>query len=266
MLKSEMKHLSSGRLWQVYRGGTGPILVWLHGPKGVNAADPVVTALERNYRVIAPVAPGFNDLDELTDITNIHELALDYDDLFEALELSDVILVGHSFGAMVAAEIAAHFRQRVGQLVLLAPVGLWNDAYPVADLFSLPLSEMDQLLWHDQAARETYAAAMSRANETRNAVEQTIALARSLTALTKFTWPIPDKGLKRRLQRIAAPTVAVFGAKDAFVSPRYAEDFGARLGHGEIAIIGGAGHMLPYERPDEIIDLIERFVAGRNNK
>lgn len=264
MLKSETKTLPSGRNWQIYRGGSGPTLVWLHGPKGVNAADPVVMALERNYRIIAPVAPGFNDLDELADITNIHELALDYDDLFEALELSDVLLVGHSFGAMVAAEIAAHFRHRVGRLVLLAPVGLWNDAYPVADLFARPLSEMDALLWQDQAARESYATQMSSAAETRNAIEQTIALARSLTALTKFTWPIPDKGLNRRLKRIAAPTLAVFGAKDAFVSPRYAEDFAAGLRQGQTAIIAGAGHMLPYERSDEVVDVIERFSAGRN--
>ena len=41
--------------------------------------------------------------------------------------------------------------------------------------------------------------------------EQMIGLARGLTAVTKFVWPIPDRGLKRRLGRIACPILALYG-------------------------------------------------------
>ena len=37
----------------------------------------------------------------------IHDLALHYDDVLDALELESATLVGHSFGAMIAAEVAA---------------------------------------------------------------------------------------------------------------------------------------------------------------
>ena len=76
--------LPNGRRWQVYSGGEGPRTVWLHGLRGVDPADPLLAALQTRYRVTAPVAPGFNDLDELARIDNIHELALDYDDLIDA--------------------------------------------------------------------------------------------------------------------------------------------------------------------------------------
>ena len=99
-------------------------MLWLHGLRGVDPADPLLAALQKRYHVTAPVAPGFNDLDELSKIDNIHELALDYDDLIDASGLQDLILVGHSFGAMIAAEIAAHFPRRTKRLVLLAPFGL----------------------------------------------------------------------------------------------------------------------------------------------
>jgi pimeloyl-ACP methyl ester carboxylesterase len=259
-MKSETIRLPSGRSWQVFSGGSGPDLLWLHGLRGVDPADPMLAALATRYRVTAPVAPGFNDLDELAQIDNIHELALDYDDLLEALGLARVHLIGHSFGAMIAAELAAHFPRRVERLVLLAPIGLWDDRYPVADIFALPYTQMDDILWHDQAARTAFAKPAASEADVKSAADQMINLARSLTAVTKFVWPIPDRGLRRRLRRIAPPTLALFGAEDAVVPSRYAEDFAAALPSGATALVAGAGHMLPYEKPNQVISLIEHFL------
>ncbi len=63
---------------------------------------------------------------------------------------------------MAAAEIAAHFPRRAKQLVLMAPVGLWNDAYPVTDVFAEPYMMIENLLWADNAAREALAARRSQ--------------------------------------------------------------------------------------------------------
>ena len=258
-MNSETVDLPSGRRWQVYTGGAGPDVLWLHGLRGVDPADPLLTALQRRYRVTAPVAPGFNDLDELGKIDNIHELALDYDDLIDRLALEGFSLIGHSFGAMIAAEIAAHFPGRAERLTLLAPFGLWNDAYPVADIFAMPYVSMDDILWHDQAARERFARKAATDADVKEAAAQMVKLAGSLTAVTKFVWPIPDRGLRRRLPRIACPTLVLFGAEDRVVSPRYADDFKSGLRHGQTAVIAGAGHMLPYEKPEEVEHWLERF-------
>jgi pimeloyl-ACP methyl ester carboxylesterase len=261
-MKSETVVLSSGRRWQVYAGGSGPQILWLHGLRGVDPADPILAALQARYRVTAPVAPGFNDLDELSRIDNIHEIALDYDDLIQTLGLEHFSLIGHSFGAMIAAEIAAHFPHRVDRLVLLAPFGLWNDAYPVADIFAMPYMQIDDILWHDPAAREAFARRVATDADIKLVAEQTVKLARSLTAVTKFVWPIPDRGLHRRLPRIACSTLVLFGAEDKVVSPRYADDFIAGLRHGQTAVVAGAGHMLPYEKPDRVMQLVERFLKA----
>ena len=37
--------LRSGRSWRVFFGGRGPTLLWLHGPRGVDASDPLLEAL-----------------------------------------------------------------------------------------------------------------------------------------------------------------------------------------------------------------------------
>ena len=261
MLNNETLRLKNGRSWHVYTGGTGPTLLWLHGLTGINNSDPIIAALQRKHRVVAPLAPGFTDLAELDEIGNIHELALDYDDLLDHLGLEGAVIAGHSFGAMIAAEIAAHFPRRAKQLVLLAPVGLWNEKYPGRDVFAEPFVEVESFLWHDKEARAALAARRSNEEGPTNQAEQIIAVAQSLTAVTKFVWPIPEKGLHKRLPRIAASTLAVFGAEDTFISPRYAEDFGRGVRHLQTAVISGAGHMLPYERTEEVAGLIERFLA-----
>jgi len=263
MLGGEKIRLKNGRSWEVYTGGAGPKLVWLHGLTGLVPGDPLLAALERKHTVIAPVAPGFNDLGEIEEIGNIHELALDYDDLLEHFGIEGAVLAGHSFGAMAAAEVAAHFPRRAKQLVLMAPVGMWNDAYPVTDVFAEPYMTIENMLWADNAAREAHAA-RTRTNDAgpNSEAERMISVAQSLTAVTKFTWPIPEKGLKKRLPRIAAKTLILFGEKDGFISPRYAEDFKRGLPKAQIATIKGAGHMLPYERTDEVAGIIEKFLAA----
>ena len=262
MLASETLKLKNGRAWQVYGGGAGPTLLWLRGLGGINAGDPMLVALERKHRIVAPVAPGFNDLDELNDIGNIHELALDYDDLLEHLGIEGAAFVGHSSGAMIAAEVAAHFPRRAKQLVLLAPVGLWNDSYPLRDIFAEPFMQVEALLWHDKEAHDALAARRSNEAGPQNDAERIIAVAQGLTAVAKFVWPIPDRGLRKRLPRVAAASLAIFGAEDHFISPRYAEDFSRGLRRVQTAVIKGAGHMLPYEKTEEVAALIERFLAG----
>ena len=97
----------------MYTAGEGPPVVWLHGLNGVEADQPIIDQLAKQRKVLAPLAPGFNDLDELQEIRDIHDLALRYDDLLDALSLERCTLLGHSFGAMIAAEIAAHDPRRV---------------------------------------------------------------------------------------------------------------------------------------------------------
>src|SRR5438132_12451755 len=118
-MHAETLDLRSGHRQIVFRTGDGPPLVWLHSLYGVEPDSPVVDELARDFTVYAPLAPGFADLDDLGDIRDIHDLALHYDDTLEALGLDTAVVAGHSFGAMLAAELAAHVPARVKQLILL---------------------------------------------------------------------------------------------------------------------------------------------------
>lgn len=256
-MRAETIRLAGNRHSVIYRWGHGPPLVWLHSLYGVEADAPVIHRLSERYSVVAPLAPGFADLEELEPLRDIHDLALHYDDILDALQLEHVVAVGHSFGAMIAAELAAHVPHRVSRLVLLSPLGLWNDDYPVADLFGIPPADVPGLLYADPER--------APGSGPRPDVETVIALVRGMTTVARFLWPIPDRGLARRLHRVKAPTLVVHGADDGFVPRAYADDFVALLPNGSRDIIPGAGHMLTVEALEQTLAVVDRFLSGSWN-
>jgi pimeloyl-ACP methyl ester carboxylesterase len=92
-------------------------------------------------------------------------------------------------------------------------------------------------------------------------VEQLISLAQGMTTVAKFVWPIPERGLERRLPRISAPTLVVWGADDAVVPRSYADLFAAAIPDSHVAVIDGAGHMVPLERTEAVSEAIEHFAG-----
>jgi pimeloyl-ACP methyl ester carboxylesterase len=238
----------------VYQAGDGPPLVWLHSLYGVEADTPVIEALAKNFSVYAPLMPGFADLAELDGIRDIHDLALHYDDLLEALSLESPVVAGHSLGAMIAAELAAHVPKRVSRLVLASPLGLWNDAYPVADLFSVPAAEMPTLLYADPSRAPGNSAAAPD-------VDAIVTLARGMATVARFLWPIPDRGLSRRLHRVQARTLVIHGALDRFVPVEYADEFVARLPNSSREIIPGVGHMVFIEAFEASLTAIDQYLS-----
>ena len=251
-MQSQTVDLYSNHHQVVFHAGEGPPLVWLHSLYGVDADRAIIEALAQDHRVYAPLAPGFADLAELDAIRDIHDLALHYDDLLQALDLDSPIVAGHSFGAMLAAELAAHVPGKVSRLVLASPLGLWNDAYPVADIFSVPAPQMATLLYANMERAPGGAATPD--------LEAIVALAQGMTTVARFLWPIPDRGISRRLHRISAPTLVIHGAQDRFVPPQYADEFVAMIPHASKQIISDAGHMVFGETFDASLAALTTFL------
>ncbi len=259
MWSEQTLELASGREQIVHRTGDGPPLLWLHSLYGFEPDDALAADLAQRHTIIAPAAPGMTDLAELDDIDDIRDLALHYDDLLDAAGLDGVDVVGHSFGAMIGAELAAHSPQRVSRLALLSPVGLWDDAEPVTDLFAVPYTDVAEVLFADP----NNANLRSQQTETgERDVEAVVALAQAMTTVAKFLWPIPEKGLRKRLYRITAPTLVVYGEKDAFVPPSYRDLFVQRLRDGRSELVSNAGHMIQREQPDTVAALLRGFLTS----
>ena len=235
---------------RVYRQGSGEPLLWLHGANGMGAGfTPDLEALAAHYDVIAPVTPGFDDTAGLEKIDDIHDLVFYYQDLCDALGLTSFHLAGHSLGGMFAAEIAAARPDMVKKLMLVDPVGLWMDETPVTDLFTLLPSELPGVLFADPEGPAASAMMKPPATEEEMADAMYLRLV-NFSATGKFIWPIPDKGLKKRLHRIKAPSLIVWGDQDKLVPPAYAQPFASKIANANIAMIKNAGHLPQFEQPE----------------
>jgi pimeloyl-ACP methyl ester carboxylesterase len=260
MLQSESVALPGGKHVAVFKAGQGPAIVWLHGPHGVRGHDPLIAELAKSHTVIAPLSPGFNDVEELTDVDTVHDLALHYDAVFDALGLAGITLIGHSYGAMIAAEYAAHYPRNVKKLVLISPIGLWRDEQPLPEFFGAPYMTLDTLLWKGGKASPDMS---DPADDPNSPIERQVKVAQGLTAVAKFTWPIPDRRLRRRLPRITADTLVIAGADDRFVPQSYVDDFAGNIRGARSAVVADAAHMVAYERQPEVIRLIGQFLGAQ---
>ena len=94
------------------------------------------------------------------------------------------------------------------------------------------------------------------------AIAARVRLMWAMGATSKFIWPIPDKGLKKRIHRVSAPTLVVWGADDRLVPSVYADEFSKRLARAWIHIITGAGHAPQLEHPAAVAGLVRDFLTA----
>ena len=244
--------------------GSGPPLVYLH-PAGGLVWDSVLDALARTYTVYAPEHPGTTrgDHTAINQVDSWWELLLCYEQLFRELGLVRPVVMGQSYGGMMAADLAAMFPDRIGKLVLLNPIGLWRDDAPiplVALASSMP-EKIPPYLFHDLAC-EGARSLFTPSPDAEVNLQGGGSFVWALGCTGKFFWPIADYGLARRLHRIQAPTLIVWGQQDALVPVVYAQEFGQRIAGGRVAIIDQCGHIPQLEQPAETLAHLREFLAA----
>lgn len=257
--------------------GDGPPVVFLHGPWG-REWTPYLDNLAKDHRVYVPVHPGTDDAKDLVLLDDIWELALYYDNLFKELGLKSFDLIGHSFGGMIAAELAAIYPHYVRRLVLIDAMGLWRDDVPVEEHVTIAPQDLKALIYADQSRPEVIARENAfEAPEMKEAMSSPRALtgqqlsvaAREallhrfsvVAATTHFCHPIPERGLSKRLYRVKADTLLVWGKQDKLVPPIYADEFASRIDNARIAIVDDAGHLPFLEQAGEVSRLTAVFLA-----
>jgi pimeloyl-ACP methyl ester carboxylesterase len=246
---------------RVHSAGSGDPVVFLHGAAGLQW-DAFLDGLAEQHTVFAPEHPGTTpgDPDGIRPLDNLWDLILYYDELLAALGLDSAALVGHSFGGMVAAEVAASFPSRVSKLVLISALGLWRDDAPVPNFMVMTPEEFVPLLVADQSgpvAQTLLAPPDLESEEGQTAVIQSVW---SLACTGKFIWPIPDRGLSKRLHRVTAETLIVWGHRDNLVKSVYADEFHQRIRGSRVEVIENAAHLPHLEQTERTLELVNEFL------
>ncbi len=242
-----------------FEGGKGQPLVYLHGAGGILAGDPILTKLAEKYHVHAPLLPGYGDSEECGELRDMLDIALHTSDVVDALGLKDPILVGHSMGGMIAAEMAALAPHDYSRLGLICPAGLWLDDHPIPDLFAMLPYEMPQYLFHDVEAGTKLMTAGVALDDPEWLKGFLVQNARQMGMAGKILFPIPDRGLSQRLYRVRAKTVLVWGDSDRLIPPAYAHAWKKAIKGAELVSIAEASHMVTLEKTDQVVAALAKL-------
>ncbi|MEE8422049.1 MAG: alpha/beta hydrolase [Dehalococcoidia bacterium] len=254
----------------VLEGGSGDPLLYLHGIGGLQWDD-YLDRLSASHRVVAPRHPGFGGSTGNDELADIQDLVYYYLDLLDALELRELPVVGHSLGAMIAAELAAVQPERFTKVVLISPFGLWNGEHPGLDIFGSTPGEFASSLFHDAESEAAKAVAgrppRAGSDEADGGaydeafIEFMLERAKAMSTSAKYLWPIPNKGLNKRIHRVCQPVLLIWGESDGITPPELAADYTNLLAGARVEHVAEAAHMAPAEQPERVAELVSGFLG-----
>ena len=258
----ELKTVKTRRVPVRYmEGGSGEPLVFLHGAGRHNDDLPFLNPLAEKFHVYAPLVPGYGDSEECPELFDMLDFTLHTWDVIEALEVKYPILVGFSMGGMIAAEMAALAPNDVSRLALIAPAGLWLDEHPIPDIFAMMPYELPHYLFYDEEAGAKMMTPDGDMSDPKFLQTFLVQNARQLGAASKILFPIPDRGLSKRLYRIKAKTGLIWGASDRLIPAVYGHAFQKAIPGSKLVLIPEAAHLAPYEKTAEVVNAISSLVA-----
>jgi pimeloyl-ACP methyl ester carboxylesterase len=256
--------------------GQGDPVVLLHGyAQTSHMWLPLIAKLARTRTVIAPDLRGIGESGTPPDGYTKATMAEDIHALVQSLGLKRIRIVGHDIGLMVAYAYAAQHPAEVDRIVLmdafLPGVGNWRDVWLMRDLWHFhfygetPLALVAgreriylEHFWNDFAAdrnhsvpeadRQLYAKIYGRPGGMRAGFEVFRAFERDAEDFARFA-----------LQPLTMPMLVLTGEKasgDGLI--RQARLVASNV---EGVVIGGSGHWLMEEAPDQVIPRLVEFLT-----
>ncbi|HZR53015.1 MAG TPA: alpha/beta hydrolase [Streptosporangiaceae bacterium] len=225
------------------RDHTRPFLL-LHGGGGVLTMAGFADLLaERTHsRVLLPTHPGFGGTPKPEWLTSVRRLAQAYVTLLEESGLTDVTVIGNSFGGWLAAEIALRHSPRVSGIVIIDGIGIEVPGHPMTDVSGLSPAEIRSFSFHDPSK----AAAPPNAGDTGPSPD--------VQALIGYAGPaMSDPTLAGRLGGLDVPAHVLWGESDRIVDPEYGKAYAAAIPFSTFTLLPRTGHLPQVETPEELL-------------
>ena len=274
----ELRHIQIHGHRVGYRtGGSGPVLLLVHGMAGSSATwQYVLPALAERFTVVAPDLVGHGDSEKPRGDYSLGAFASGVRDLLLALGHERATLVGQSLGGGVAMQFAYQFPERCERLVLVSSGGLGDEVNLLLRLLALPGAEFALQLgchhWvHDAGVKVSGWLARIGLQTGRHIDEiwegyGSLADAETRTAFLHTLRSVVDVGGQRvsandRLYLAAEmPTLIMWGDHDRIIPVAQGVASHEAMPGSRLEIFEGAGHFPHCEDPDRFCDLLVDFM------
>ena len=243
----------NGQPCRVWEKGSSEAIGFLAGLGGLQQWPPFLDRLAERRRVVVPSIPGFPGANGHDLLDTQLDWVLAVHDLLTAAGLDGADLIGVSVGGALAADVAACWPSSVRRLVLVAPLGLFDPAEPVTDIFAQRPGATRELVCSDPSKFD----AATGPGTAIDVTESEIIAVRASEAAARLLWPLLDTRVAKRLPRIIHQTLLVWGAEDKVLPFSYAARF-ASLISGETTTVKlqNAGHQVDLDVPDALAEAI----------
>lgn len=243
--------------------GGGPTVLMLHGIVGGHLAfaPQVETLAMAGYRAVAWDMPGYGHSAPIEPYT-FKGLAESCIALIQSLKCTQVVLLGHDIGGMVAQEVVARRPELVSRLVLCGTTSASGDGQG-----------------HDgfvQDGMAPLAAGQSMADAARTVVPQLVgphSLPEGVRLATHCMGMVPPATFRRALECLATfdrrrnlgdihvPTLLVAGEHDRSAPPAAMKKMAQAIPGSTYLEMKGVGHLQNLEAPEDFDGLLLNFLA-----
>ena len=246
-----------------------PAILLLHGfGASLQAWDDWAPALEKNLRVLRIDIPGFGlsgpavnqDYSDAADVARVIAV-------MDQLGVQQVIVAGHSMGGRIAWNLAAAHPERVSKLVLLSPDGFpdpnakSDKTYEVPALLGLLPYSLPQWALRMGGVAPAFADERKLTPQMMQRYHDMMLAPGVRTALLDRMRQTRNSDPVVRLQSIKAPTLLLWGEKDAFIPVSNAQDYLKAMPQATLVTLPGVGHVLHEEAPQASVQAVLDFLS-----
>lgn len=244
----EYKLEVAGYSMQMRSAGEGEPLLVLHGELGFPGWMKYHSSLSESYQIYAPSHPGYDESDPIDWIMQVRDLAGWYLEAIDDMGISNINLMGLSFGGWLAAEMAVMNPDKFRKLVLVSPTGIKPEKGEIYDIFLNLAPDFLKESFYNPEATEEYE--MICPTEPTPQKLELWEVAREQSCKLGWKPYMYNPSLKYLLHRLKSlETLIIWGNEDKIVPLDSGHIYNDSVPGSSLEIMDGCGHRPEVENP-----------------
>ncbi len=259
--------------WRIPGESDDMVYLMIHGFRGDHHGLAAIAAGLKSFEVIIPDLPGYGKSPALPS-SDLDSYAKWLIDLTEQIQ-RPVVLIGHSFGTLVCSQ-AIDMGLRVERLCLIAPIStrsleqkdLGNSVARVFYKFTKRLGGFGSFLMRSSLVVQIMSIAMATTSDRRlrawihNQHQSHFSNYENDEVVETGFWSAAKSSVRDFARKIQVPTLLIAGDRDLIAPLEGQLHLDADLENSKLEIVPGIGHLLHYEAPARVAELIENFTKS----
>ncbi len=197
----------------------------------------------------------------------------DMEALRQYLGLDKIVVLGSSYGGMVALSYAVCYPQNVSHLIVIATVAdsrfLTRAQEILAERGTEEQKSIAQRLWNgtfesEEQLREYFQVMRSMYSVTYNPLSRQEAWDRAILSPdainVAFGGFLRSYNILDQLHKIISPTLVIAGRHDWICPPEFSEEIAREIPNADLRIFENSGHLIRADEPEALLDAIAGFL------